>query len=528
MATLAISSSCTKKLDEAYTNPNAPVIIPPAELLAPITYQMALNLQDDYRYIGEYAQVFGYRNTWAAGSTDAFTYFDKMGYRPGVDNSGAIWRMHYFNIGQNLNKLIEFATEKNQWDYVGASYAIRAWSWLTLTDYHGEVILKEAFNTSQLAFKYDTQEDVYAEVRRLCVLALDNLNKTTTGSDFAIGDAYLNGGDKEKWKKFVYGVLARSYNHLSNKASYKPDSVIFYCDKAMQTNAENVTYKFLGNTTNNQNNYYGSFRGNVASFRQSRYIADLMQDTTTFSIFKGVDDPRKWYMLMPSPDGNINGLTPTLGQGVLGVNQRPRNFWGLADASIPTIDTGRFLFRNNAEYPLMTSAEIQFMKAEAAFKNGDKTTALAAYTKGISEHFDMLTSKYNVNIPVGKDLTANPSIKTAFLANPLVVPSAANLTISHIMQQKFIALWGHGVLEVWTDLRRYHYDVDKDPATGLSVYFPFTPPSSLQLYSDNSGKIAYRVRPRYNSEYVWNIANIAVYGGDKPDYHTYEMWFSKN
>ena len=46
--------------------------------------------------------------------------------------------------------------------------AVLVWShWLTLTDYYGDVILKEAFNTDQITFKYDTQEDVYNYVRQL-------------------------------------------------------------------------------------------------------------------------------------------------------------------------------------------------------------------------------------------------------------------------------------------------------------------------------------------------------------------------
>ena len=93
------------------------------------------------------------------------------------------------------------------------------------------------------------------------------------------------------------------------------------------------------------------------------------------------------------------------------------------------------------------------------------------------------------------------------------------------MQQKYIALWGYGILEAWTDLRRFHY-TDLDPMTGNQVFYSFTPPQGLDLWPDNGGKLSYRVRPRHNSEYVWNIAELAVFGGDLADYHTKEMWFS--
>ena len=173
----------------------------------------------------------------------------------------------------------------------------------------------------------------------------------------------------------------------------------------------------------------------------------------------------------------------------------------------------------------MTSSEIQFMKAEAAFKMGNKGLALSAYRQGIAQHFDMLLSKYNVNIRPARVMTS--ATRDAFLANPSVVPVVAtSLTLSQIMQQKYIALWGHGILETWTDLRRYHYR-DIDPATSAPVYngFYILDPTT-ELWPDNGGKFTYRIRPRHNSEYVWNIENLSVFGGNLVDYHTKEMWFS--
>lgn len=523
-------ASCTKKLDEAYLNPNAPVKVKPSELLPPIHYQMAINLQEDFLYLGTTAQVYACRYTFAnvpAVTRDrTITRHEMMGWFPGVDNSGAIWRMNYWNLGPNLNKMIEWAAEEDQWDYVAAGYALQAWSWLTLTDYHGEVILDEAFNTSLLAFKYNTQDKVYDHVRNLCKQALDNFDKAGTASgDFAAADQWFYGGDFNKWRKFVYGIMARSYSHLSNKSTFKPDSVIYYCDKAMQLPGEDATYKFVGGTVNNQNNYWGRFRANNTTLRQSKYIVELMTGTQgAGSTFGGVDDPRRWYMLCTGTGTEVNnmyGITATKGELPLATAQRPTNFWGAT--IVPTVDTARFIFRDNAEFPFMTSSEIQFMKAEAAFRKGDKPLALAAYRQGISQHYDMLLSRYNVNIRPARVMTAGT--RDAFLANPAVVPNAANLSLSHIMQQKYIALWGYGILEAWTDLRRFHY-TDLDPMTGNQVFYSFTPPQGLDLWPDNGGKLSYRVRPRHNSEYVWNIAELAVFGGDLADYHTKEMWFS--
>jgi hypothetical protein len=78
--------------------------------------------------------------------------------------------------------------------------------------------------------------------------------------------------------------------------------------------------------------------------------------------------------------------------------------------------------------------------------------------------------------------------------------------------------------ETWTDLRRFHY-TDLDPATGKSVYAGFTIPATLT--SLNNGKPVYRCRPRYNSEYLYNIPALQAIGALASDYHTKEQWFSQ-
>ena len=72
------------------------------------------------------------------------------------------------------------------------------------------------------------------------------------------------------------------------------------------------------------------------------------------------------------------------------------------------------------------------------------------------------------------------------------------------MSQKYIAQWAWGHNELWMDMRRYHY-TDIDPASGSQV-LPGLRRRRTNLYPDNGGKIVQRIRPRYNSEYVWNIA----------------------
>jgi hypothetical protein len=242
-------------------------------------------------------------------------------------------------------------------------------------------------------------------------------------------------------------------------------------------------------------------------------VVNLMNGTQ----FGAVVDPRMSRMLAPSPDGQFRGLDPNvLGFGALTTAQQPNNLWGYAAAAGAGLPS-RYLFADKSKIPLMTYAQLQFVKAEAALRAGDQATALAAYRNGISFHIDFVNARNLDDNQTPSQITL--AEKNAFLASPAIVP--ATLTLSHIMSQKYIAQWAWGHNEMWMDMRRYHY-TDPDPVSGVEIFRGFTPPTNL--YSDNGGKVVQRIRPRYNSEYVWNRAALDVIGGLALDYHTKALW----
>jgi hypothetical protein len=190
---------------------------------------------------------------------------------------------------------------------------------------------------------------------------------------------------------------------------------------------------------------------------------------------------------------------------------------------------GKYLFANKAALPVMTASEMQFMKAEAAFRIDNKDVAYAAYLKGINLHFDFINRntwpRSNSVIYNGTQITAGE--RSAYLLGANVKQSAALLTLGDIMLQKYISLWGWGFFETWVDMRRFHY-TDLDPGlvdAGVQVYKGFVLPATLA--AENIGRPVYRIRPRYNSEYIWNVDELKRLGGLNSNYHTYECWFSQ-
>ena len=439
-----------------------------------------------------------------------------MGYDPGSDNGAEQWRDVYWSLGQNLVDMTTKAEAEQRWDLLGVGQILKAWGWLVLTDMHGEIVIKEAFDPTRFAFDYDSQEFAYQEVNRLLGEAIKNLQRNDGAVDqtyLAKGDKIYN-GDRTKWLKFAYGLRAMANNHFTAKAAYKPADVIADVDKSFASNADDALLAYPA-TNNDDTNFWGRTRGNLPSYRQTRFVVALM-DGTDF----GVVDPRLSRMLAPSPDGQYRGLDiNTVGFGALTTAQQPNNFYGYPGTG-GLQSPARYIFDDKTKMPVMTYSQLQFVKAEAAFRSGDKATALTAYRNAVSSHIDFVNAR---NLDAGQTPTPiTAAEKTAFLADPRIVPTdPAKLTLTQLMTQKYIAQWGWGHNELWMDMRRYGY-TGIDPATGQQVYPGFQPPTNL--YPDNGGKITWRIRPRYNSEYVWNRSALDVIGGLALDYHTKPLW----
>ena len=512
LAVVISTTGCEKYLD-VNTNPNAPQDVSANLYLAPMLHWMVTSPQYDGRFIGRYTQ------NWYLPGTSISTW-DRMGYDPSSDNGAQQFREVYWTLGQNLVDMTNKAQAQERWDLLGVAQILKAWGFQVLTDIHGEIIVKEAFDQTKFTFNYDDQEYAYLEVQKLLNAAILNLQR----SDGAVNVAYLAktdkmyNGDRAKWLKLAYGMLALNLNHYSNKASYKPADVIAAVDKSFSSNADDALLTYP-NTQNDDINFWGRTRGNIQNYRQTNFILNLMNGTQ----FVGADDPRKSRMLASSPDGLFRGLDiNTINVGALTATQQPKNFHGYAGTGGLQLP-GSYLFDDKAKMPLMTYAQLQFIKAEAAYRSGDKTTALTAYKNGISSHIDFVNARNLDNSQQPIQITS--AEKAAFLASTAIVPAtAAGLTLSHIMSQKYIAQWGWGHNETWMDLRRYNY-TGIDPASGKQVFLGFATPTNL--YADNNGKIVQRIRMRFNSEYVWNRASLEKIGGLALDFHTKPLWITQ-
>src|SRR4051812_7607300 len=140
-ATLSLANGCKDYLD-VNTNPNGPELVSANIYVAPMLHWLVTAPQYDGRYAGMFTQE------WESTSTATAPFFTwgRMGYDPGSDNGAEQWRDVYWTFGQNLIDMMARAESEQRWDILGLGYMLKGWGWMVLTDLHGEIIIKEAFD----------------------------------------------------------------------------------------------------------------------------------------------------------------------------------------------------------------------------------------------------------------------------------------------------------------------------------------------------------------------------------------------
>ena len=599
-------TSCDDYLD-VNKNTDAPDYVEGYLYLAGIQ-QAYQGIYWDLRAIAPLTQMMG---------TSSYTNFANHYYTKASDAGGEAWRMVYWNQGMNLENMINQSVEAENWTLAGIGLAMKAFSWDLLTKVNGEAPMKQAYEAGRLDHQYDYQYDIYPQVREWAYQAIEYLQKQ---DDSAYGNRiknndYMYGGDKDKWIKFAYAVIARNLASLTNKRDFKEkyyNEFITAVNNAFTSNDDNATLKIAGGgadaAESGYNNFWGTYRGNlVYSYFQHDYAVQLftgtirkydeqgnyIQTEDTVPLNKqhypyqlldkqitsdtlpdaGHFDPRRLVKLATTDSSNYATIADRevlrslyyVGSGFTGatgpIGTAP-SFWGRNATSNTTYDgAGHWLYYDNAPYIMATYAELLFDLAEVQFKFGSKSDAFETWKKALAADMEFTASyivpgTLNGNYRQGDRVTKATfnTLAQEYLNGPYVAGlSQSDFSLSHIMMQKYLALFPWGGIEAWVDLRKYFYDIqytgdypkygngwdrttldqkrDEDPA---KVYKGFwLQPAQVQgrksaFNTDNNGSPCFRLRPRYNSEYMWNKGNLDALlpiGGQELDYQCSIMWF---
>ena len=620
-AVMVFSFSACQKYLNVNGNEDAPDYID-AGLYLPGILSAYQGYYFDLRALGPLSQMMG---------TSSYTNFANNYYTAGNDAGGEMWRVNYWYHGMNLENMINQAIEGEQWTLAGIGYAIKAFSWDVIAKYHADAPVLQAYEPGRLAHDYDYEYTLMEKSREWAATAIEYLemeDNSDYGTYLSKGDLAYH-GDKSKWLKFAHAVIVTDLAALTNKKDfaekYAP-ALLEHAALAIDSNSANFTVERGGGGTDAQfsayNNFWGTTRQNLTNvYWQSDYIVEIMTGTvpqydeeTGDKVKAAHKAPRSKWQLNPKQiicdttkvDGHYDpraaaklstvdgGYYDKMSDkeaikdwvyygsgftGPAGPSGTAPNLYGFRNTTPTTAveGSGRWLFRDDAPYVLLTASEIQFELAEALWKLDRKGEAYDAFKKGVELDMEFTGSYLNPGKPkeTGKDADDNPiyavggglpggsmidkstynAMASDYLAGPYVGGlSEADFTLSHIMMQKYVALWPWGALEAWTDLRKYHYDIqytgeypskdngwtissvdqkwDTDPTKVYKGFYlaPAQVENRRGYYNArNEGSPCYRVRPRYNSEYMWNLNSLKALkpiAGDADNYQCSIPWFA--
>jgi hypothetical protein len=383
-ALLGATSACSNFLDapEATTNPNQPTVASADQLL------VATETAQTQQYTSDLARIVC---VWMQQCAGTDRQYRQLGlYEYGEDAINGPFSQIYTGGGLLDIRKIEATADTLKDDvYGGVARVLEAMTVGLGTDVWGDIPYSEAV-ANTVSPKLDPQEQVYAAIQAKLDTAITMLAGSGNGPTPS-ADLFYS-GNKTKWLRLAHTLKARYYLHVAERQGNSAyQAALAQAQQGLQKGDDLTSYQ--SEDPNEQNAWYQFTVIQRAGYMSpGAFLVNLLQTR---------NDPRLAQYFDPNAAGQYVGAAPGQQGG----------------ATIAKFDAARVApgFRQ----PIVTWAENQLIIAEAAFRLGQTSVALAAY---------------------------NAERTAAGL------PAAGSVTLADIMTEKYIALFQN--IEVWSDWKR--------------------------------------------------------------------------
>ncbi|MDB5140544.1 MAG: hypothetical protein JWR12_2460 [Mucilaginibacter sp.] len=512
-------TNCTKNFQTYNTDPNgiANKNIPIASVFKPFEQEIMYSADDGYQ-IGQNLNADIYAG-YSCPPQFFGTTLNNMNY---VFVDG--WNQEAFNsiytnlIGPVKNKLAATGVKTTQPDFWAIALIVETEAIDRITDKFGPVPYSSV-GKSLTTTPYDSQQSIYQQMFAQLDTATTSLNTYITANPgatpFASSDV-IYGGDYTKWLKFANSLRLRLAMHI---VKVDPATAKTQAEKAMAAPGgllSDVT-DVAAIAVAGQNDYWQI----TASYTDNSVNASI----ATYMV--GYNDPRLPIYFLPV-DVTVGPLPAQYAGQYLGIRL------GTNVQSKP-LYSGFSVYNYNTTFAVtkketvMTAAEVNFLKAEAALRGwAGAGSAQSDYEAGINSsmlQYGVSSGAASAYIADGTSTQTNyvdpqnASDNTPALSTITIKwdPAATNeVNLERIITQKWLAMFPEGQ-EAWTEFRR----------TGYPRLFPV-----VNNYSGGTidSKIQVRRLPYPLSEYSANgiavRAGVALLGG--PDNGGTRLWWDVN
>lgn len=446
LGTIITISGCDKNLD-INTSPNALTIAPIANVLTNITVNVGfMGGSDIHRFTSLWVQQF-------AGQGGAgLQTIEYERYNIQSTDVNDLWSTIYATVLADCEFII--ANSAGSPYYSGIAKIIKAYLFSMAVDMWGDVPFSEALKGTEIkAPKYDDDAGIYPQLITLINNGIADINQSTSASSPGINETiYL--GNRINWTKFANTLKLRLFLRTSeinpSQSKTNIDALITSAgSNFILSNAENFQMPFV-NAPNAQNPI-DQFEGRrLDQFFPHKNLIDMMNTRV---------DPRRPFYFTPFPfnssPATYRGALP--GEPQSWAYSRMHTYLRGAQTRIPVMTTAApnaggipssgansAIYTGAAPIRMLTFAEYNFIRAEAALRFASPGSAQTFFTAGITAS-------------MGNAGVAAADIGTYLAVNGTLSGTTAQ-QLQLIIEEKYIANYGVA-LEPFNDYRRTGYPV---------------------------------------------------------------------
>lgn len=445
-----VLSSCSKNYFDINQNPNVTTNASVDLVLANALKVTAAQLITQ----GSYQTVTEWMNYWAPSGSYALNASDGASYKETNDFGDGIWQTYYRNL-EDYDYIERTATANNQYFYIGAAKAMKAFVFQQLVDMFNSVPYSQALKgTANLTPVYDDPQAIYtdlsAQLKAAVVLfkRADAVGSTTQDILFSANNT--------KWAQFCNSLRLRMMIRQSQMASRQAYIQSEISDIVANTSGFLTTDAGVNpgysNSSGKQSPFYGFCINTAGTFTQDYWRANRYP--IQFCITN--NDPRytRWY----SP---VSCACPSNGQyigNILGANNN-------AVGSQSSVFGPGLLQSVSQPAIVFTAAEAYFLQAEAVLKGYMAGSAQSLFNSGVQSSFNYL----------GAGSSAAYTSQAGNKQTNYAACSSDAERLACIIRQKYLAFNTTTPMEAWGDYRRL--GLPADMPLSIHIQIDQLPPS---------------------------------------------------
>lgn len=392
---ILLFTACDKEFEELNTNPNVFTTGEPDNLMAgaikntldlvggDMNFQMFLNYGS---YIGQ-----------AGGAFPRFYYTEQQ--------VNAWWKRFYVDILKNTQEVIDNNSERP--GYANRVQIAKIWKsyvYSVMVSTFGGVPLSDAFS-GQNSIAYDTEEEVYVAILALLKDAGESI--TADGDRLRLDPVF--DGDNVLWKKFANTLRLKIALRISEGFPELAEThvrEVMADESALISSGNEIVRMRWGTDEPNWSYTYRRFvftNNTQQAAKINHYLMLFMKSYKDPRLEAFADPAEEPFYIIDSlykTEGSSEKVAVTYGIPYLGVPlaggqtlaswdipDKEKTLKGYTDKNVSNIDFENFMTMD-MDYVIISHAETNFMKAEAALKGwGGSKTADEYYYAGIDASF---------------------------------------------------------------------------------------------------------------------------------------------